>query len=121
MKQERMETYQRSLDAAMVVAIGKLVLFSTIWEELKTKLAKRPLSAKEAEMLKRQLRQIINDLEDEPFFVSPDEGSSEEDVRKIMASRIGTRKLTDRVMKHLKSKLRSAQPDLLDYLQGRSR
>jgi hypothetical protein len=120
MKQERIETYERSLDAAMVVAIGKLILYSAIWEELKTKLAKRRLKAKEAEMLKRQLKQIINDLDDRLFFVSPDKASSEEDVRNIMASRIRTGNLTDRVIRHLKSNLESAQSDLVDYLQDPS-
>ena len=112
-----MGTYERALDAAMVVAIGKLLLFSTIWEELETKLSKRSISVKEREMLRRYLKEIISDLDDELFFVDPEKVSSEDDVKKIIAFRIKSRKFADEVTQHLKSRLETGQSQLGKYLR----
>jgi hypothetical protein len=111
-----METYERALDAAMIIAIGKLLLFSTMWGELTPKLEKRNLNAKATEMLRRQLKQIVNGLDDRLFFIAPDQAISEENVKRILTTRIKVGKFTDMVMQRLKSTLMSGQADLAQYL-----
>ena len=107
----REEVFERSLDAAMIVAIGKLVVFSAMWEELRPKLAKKGLSVRDTETFRRQLKQVIDDLDDEMFFIGPDQATSADRVKEIMTARVKADRFVDMVVRRLKS----GQSDLAEY------
>jgi len=90
------------MDSAIVVAIGKLQLFTFVWHNLQAEIKNKKINDKEKKVLRGQLKKIVEDLNDDIFFVPLDSITSEDDVMKILQSKIDI--LKKEILNQLKQK-----------------
>lgn len=109
------KTFERALDASMVVALGKLFLFKQCWHYMSNR-ARRRVRQKKLENLKIALRERVNSLPDDLFFVPPDKAASEDEVRDFLQERFDDDKLKTKILEELKKRIESSEPGLAEFI-----
>jgi hypothetical protein len=113
MHKEQIET---AIDIAMIVAIGKLILFEKCWGLLETHLKKRKIiSNQDKEMIRRGLREVVNGIADEFFFIPPDKAISRVHIAEYFEKRFGEDKVLDKILKAYRISLIQTYPSLSDF------
>jgi hypothetical protein len=114
-EQQSQKVYERALDASMVVALGKLYLFRQCWHYMSNR-ARRKYRQKKIENLRIALRERINSLPDELFFVPPDMATSEDEVKDFLQKRFENEKLPTKILEELKKRIESSEPGLAEFI-----
>lgn len=82
MSEHELNKFERALDASAIIALGKLVLFKLALDELKFRAGTKNPSEQELESARVTIREVINQLPDESFFMPPSEVSNIGDLRR---------------------------------------
>ena len=98
-----------------MVALGKVFLFKECWEYL-SKRARKDVRQKKLEGLRVALRERINNLPDDLFFVPPERAASEEEVKEYLQQQFETQKLKDKILKELQKRIESSEPGLGEFV-----
>jgi len=68
------------------------------------------------ESLKIALRERINAVPDELFFIRPEKATSEDEVREYFRRQFEKQKLRERLLRELKKRIDSVDPGLAEFL-----
>jgi hypothetical protein len=110
---EEMGRLERALDASMIVAIGKTVLFVKCWEYLKPRLGTQ--NQQQLENVKIAVREQFNSFPDDLFFIPPELASTEDGVRRYFQHRFDDGGFRTEFMKEFEKKIRLSTPDLAEF------
>jgi hypothetical protein len=115
MKEQESAKYERALDASMLIALGKLMLFNECWEYVRWR-ARKKVRRKKLESLRVALRERVNSLPDTLFFIRPEKAISEESVRQYFQKKFESEKLAKKIADELRKRVQSATPGLAEFL-----
>ena len=114
MNQMNHEGFQRAVDSSMIIALAKFLLFNKCWEILRAQLKR--VGSKDEENIRIVLRERVNNLPNDLFFIPPEEAVSEKAVKRYFQSKFEGNGL-QRIMEELISRTRSSDPELSSYLE----
>jgi len=106
----------RASDAAMIVAAGKLMVFRTFWKEISALAEKEGFKDKKLAQLRAQVKNAVDDLDDNIFFVSPGHRKTPEEIDAELKRRIKDAKVDEQIMKNLRKDMKDSKPDLRAFL-----
>jgi lipoate-protein ligase A len=107
------ERFERALNASMVVAIGKTILFAKYWDYLRARLHVKDKQT--IENARVAIREQFNSLNDGLFFMPPEFATSEERVRKYFERRFADYTFKKEFDKEIATKIRLTSPSLADF------
>jgi hypothetical protein len=108
---------EEALDISMAVATGKLIFFQKTWTLLESHLKKARINSKrDREMIRRSLREIVNGINDDYFFIPPDEARSQSQIAEYVEMKIREDKWADKILRAFGASLIRKYPSLQDFL-----
>jgi hypothetical protein len=113
-KESSYERFQRAIDSSMIISLAKLLLFSRCWALVRQQLDK--IGPKDTENTRIALRERINHLPSDLFFMPPEFAGSEHQVQQYFENKFqgdGLQKIIDGLV----SRTRSTDPELSTYLK----
>ena|SRR2546428_8770733 len=112
MKKE-IERFQRALDASVIIALGKTILFAKYWEYFRPRLRTR--NQQQLENARIAVREQFNSLADDLFFIPPEVASSEDAVTEYFQHKFEDPEFHAKFTKEIESKIRLSKPDLTEF------
>jgi hypothetical protein len=112
---EELNMFERALDASAIVALGKLVLFKLVWQDARFWVKPKNPSEKDLESIRSTIREVINRLSDDAFFVPPAVVGSAENVGEFLRRKLKEERLPQKVLVECEKLLRNNTSSLFEF------
>ena len=114
MNEESPKVFQKALDAGMLAAEIRLLMFEAIWRSISKNL--RQMNGKKKEALRRQLLEAIASTDDSFFIIPEDVTMTRKDLVSHLASMMDDPSRMRRLRRDLASGISAQGSRLTDYL-----
>ena len=117
MNEKEFGRYKASQDASMIVATAKMFFFNELWKEISKLDQVRRQPEKDAEMVRRHLREAIASMDDTLFFFPPDEAQGKVAYERKM-NQVFESGLREKILAEFNRRVEAEDPTLSKYLRG---
>lgn len=114
MTEEPFDRYEQALDAGMLVAEMKALMFEALWKRISGHVTQ--VSDKKREALRRQLREVVASLDESYFMISSDRMMTRKDLESHLAKLMTDPHKIQRLKDEVNSRMSAQDSKLTDYL-----